>query len=267
MLLHGLTATRRYVVMGSRLLERRGYRLIAYDARGHGNSTAPPDRSAYGYAELIGDLATVLDQLALERVALVGSSMGATTALAFAIESPERVAALVMSTPAAPGHAPAEEAGEAGWTALADGLEEDGVEGFMNAFEPSVQPRWRDSVRRLTRQRLERHRDPAAVASALRVVPLSAPVAPLEALAGLEVPVLVVGSRDEPDPEHPLAVAEDYVERLPNAELAVEEPGKPPLAWRGAQVSRAIADFLARKAPDFAAGAAAGRTAGAGSQE
>jgi pimeloyl-ACP methyl ester carboxylesterase len=35
-LLHGLTATRRYVVMGSRSLERSGHRVLAYDARGHG---------------------------------------------------------------------------------------------------------------------------------------------------------------------------------------------------------------------------------------
>jgi pimeloyl-ACP methyl ester carboxylesterase len=47
-LLHGLTATRRYVVMGSRLLERSGYRTIAYDARGHGRSTPAPERTRYG---------------------------------------------------------------------------------------------------------------------------------------------------------------------------------------------------------------------------
>ena len=37
-LLHGLTATRRYVVMGSRNLERGGHRVVMYDARGHGRS-------------------------------------------------------------------------------------------------------------------------------------------------------------------------------------------------------------------------------------
>ena len=41
-LLHGLTATRRYVVMGSRALERSGHRVIAYDARGHGRSSPAP---------------------------------------------------------------------------------------------------------------------------------------------------------------------------------------------------------------------------------
>src|SRR3954466_15480223 len=37
-LLHGLTATRRYVVMGSKALERGDHRVIAYDARAHGHS-------------------------------------------------------------------------------------------------------------------------------------------------------------------------------------------------------------------------------------
>ena len=52
LLLHGLTATRRYVVMGSRLLERSGHRVIAYDARGHGRSTPARDPAAYGYPQL-----------------------------------------------------------------------------------------------------------------------------------------------------------------------------------------------------------------------
>jgi 3-oxoadipate enol-lactonase len=41
--LHGLTATRRYVLMGSRQLERSGRRVILYDARGHGESPPAPD--------------------------------------------------------------------------------------------------------------------------------------------------------------------------------------------------------------------------------
>ena len=249
-LLHGLTATRRYVVMGSRLLERRGYRLISYDARGHGDSSAAPDPSAYEYEDLVDDLRAMLDRREVDRAVLAGSSMGAATALAFALDSPERVAGLVQSTPAYAG--PPDPEADNDWDRLAAGLERDGVDGFMAAFEPSVDERWQDSVRRLTRQRLERHRDLDAVARALRVVTRSAPFSSLDDLRRIEAPTLVVGSRDEADPEHPLAVAEAYVERLPNAELAIEKPGKSPLAWRGSQVSRAIADFLARRAPDFA---------------
>lgn len=251
-LLHGLTATRRYVVMGSRLLERRGYRVIAYDARGHGESGAAPDPSSYEYGDLVSDLRAVLDHLEVERAVLTGSSMGAATAMALALESPERVGALVQSTPAYA--SPPDPTAGSDWDRLAEGLERDGVDGFMAAFQPSVGDRWQDSVRRLTRQRMERHRDLDAVARALRVVTRSAPFGGLDDLERIEAPTLVVASRDEADPEHPLAVAEAYVERLPNAELAIEEPGKSPLAWRGSQVSRAIADFLERRAPEFAAG-------------
>ena len=60
-LLHGLTATRRYVVMGSRALERAGHRVVAYDARGHGESTPAPDPDAYDYDDLVTDLQRVLD--------------------------------------------------------------------------------------------------------------------------------------------------------------------------------------------------------------
>src|SRR6185436_1292938 len=71
-LLHGLTATRRYVVMGSKNLERAGHRVIAYDARGHGRSEPG---EAYGYDALAGDLLAVLDDREIDRAVLAGASM------------------------------------------------------------------------------------------------------------------------------------------------------------------------------------------------
>jgi len=56
----------------------------------------------------------------------------------------------------------------------------------------------------------------------------------------------VVASRDDADPEHPLEVAREYVDRLPRAEMVIEDEGQPPLAWQGARLSKAIAAFLAR---------------------
>src|SRR5947207_11589766 len=79
-LLHGLTATRRYVVMGSRALERSGHRVIAYDARGHGRSSPAPAPDAYGYERLCGDLHAVLDAAGVDRSLIAGASMGAHTA-------------------------------------------------------------------------------------------------------------------------------------------------------------------------------------------
>ena len=74
--------------MGSRTLERSGYRVIGYDARGHGRSSAAPDPAAYDYDDLARDLEAVLDALGLERAVLAGASMGAHTALRFALRNP-----------------------------------------------------------------------------------------------------------------------------------------------------------------------------------
>jgi hypothetical protein len=82
------------------------------------------------------------------------------------------------------------------------------------------------------------------VADALRVVPGSVAFDGLESLAVLQMPSLVVGSRDESDPGHALALAEAYAEALPNSKFLVEEEGQSPLAWQGAQLSRAIEKFL-----------------------
>ena len=62
-LLHGLTASRRYVVMGSNALQRSGHRVVAYDARGHGASSPAPAPDAYHYGDLTADLVAVLDAL------------------------------------------------------------------------------------------------------------------------------------------------------------------------------------------------------------
>src|SRR5918996_5186798 len=126
-LLHGLTATHRYVVMGSRALERSGHRVIAYDARGHGRSDpAEP----YDYGALADDLERVLDERGIDRAVLAGASMGAHTLLRFALEHPERAVALVVITPAYDPVDHCDPASLARWEALSQGLRSGGVEGF-----------------------------------------------------------------------------------------------------------------------------------------
>ena len=246
-LLHGLTATRRYVVMGSTALQRSGHRVVAYDARGHGESAPAPDPSAYEYADLAADLVDVLDDLGLDRAVLAGASMGAHTLLRVALDHPGRVAGLVVITPA---YDPADHDDPerlARWDALAEGLRRGGVDGFVEAYgEPDVPAQFRDTVLRVIRQRLERHEHPGAVADALQVVPRSRPFADIGSLAAIDAPTVVVASRDEADPGHPLAVGEAYADAIPGAELVTEEEGKSPLAWQGGQLSRVIADLAAR---------------------
>src|SRR5256885_7581921 len=74
-LLHGLTATRWYVVLGSKRLARRGFRLVSYDARGHGESSAAPERTAYEYTDPVDDPCAVVDRPGPDPVVLAGRSM------------------------------------------------------------------------------------------------------------------------------------------------------------------------------------------------
>ena len=67
-------------------------RVIRYDRRGTGRS-APPGAEPYMHWE---DLRGVLDQLGVERTALVGMSQGGAVAIDFALTYPERVDALVI---------------------------------------------------------------------------------------------------------------------------------------------------------------------------
>lgn len=244
LLLHGLTATRRYVVHGSRVLDRAGLRVVQFDARGHGLSSPAPAPSDYRYDEMVADALAVLDALGVERAALVGQSMGAATAVALALAVPERVTALGLITPA---HLGRPSADLERWDRLAAGLESGGVDGFLAAIEPlGVPERWAAPVRTTIRQRLERHADTRAVADALRNVPRSTAFDGLEALERVAVPTLVVGSRDEIDGSHPLAVAEEWTRRIPGARMMVEAPGESPLAWRGGRLSQALLELLDR---------------------
>ena len=240
--LHGLTATRRYVFHGSRTLERSGYRVIAYDARGHGESDPAPNPGDYRYADYADDVVAVLDAAGTDRAVLVGHSMGTASAVRVALLHPDRVAALVLGAPA---HLGRPSHNLARWDALAHGLEMGGPAGMLAALEPLTVPdEWADSLRTVILQRLSRHRHPQAVADALRATPRSAAFDGLGALGGVAAPTLVVGSRDEIDPDHPLAVAQEYARRIPGAELVVEEPGAAPLTWRGGALSRCVLDFL-----------------------
>jgi 3-oxoadipate enol-lactonase len=241
-LLHGLTATRRYVVMGSKNLERGGHRVIAYDARGHGKSE-PAD--AYGYGALADDLLAVLDDRGIDRAVLAGASMGAHTLLRFALEHPDRAAALIVITPAYDPDTP--ERGFDRWDALARGLREGGVDGFIAAYgEPRVPEAFQQTVKTVLRQRLSAHDHPEAVADALEQVPRSHAFDSWDALARLALPVTVVASRDEADPEHPYDTGQRYAEAIPGARFVTEDRGRSPLAWQGGQLSQVIAETAAR---------------------
>lgn len=245
-LLHGITMTRDYVLMGSTELEQNGYRVIAYDARGHGRSTAPADSSAYGYDELLADLLAVLDRCEVERAVLVGSSMGCHTAIRLALDHPERVAAITAITPAYDplSHPNQEDLRDA--DRLAEAMRAEGADGYIAGLEEMGDPAVAMTFLSLTRRRLGQHRDLSAVADALQANLRARPFASFDELAAITVPSLVVASRDELDPRHPYRLAQAYAAALPASELISEPEGRAPLAWNGRKLARRVLDLAAR---------------------
>jgi pimeloyl-ACP methyl ester carboxylesterase len=75
----------------------RAFRVIRYDARGHGRSTRPT-----GPFSMVEDVRRVLDHLGVQRAHLVGLSMGAGAAFNFAARHPERVETLTLVSTSAP---------------------------------------------------------------------------------------------------------------------------------------------------------------------
>jgi pimeloyl-ACP methyl ester carboxylesterase len=245
-LCHGITASRRYVHHGSRALERAGHRVVTYDARGHGESDPAPPEEGYGYPWLVADLERVVAAEVGERpFLLAGHSMGAHTAVAYALRHPDRLTGLVVIGPVYLGEI--SPASLEYWDGLAAALEEGGVDGFVEyiAAEQAIDPAWRDSVLGFTRARMLLHRHPQALVDALREVPRSRPFESMAQLERLDLPALVVASHDDADPGHPYAAAVAYAERMPRARLLSEEKGESPLAWQGGRLSREIASFYA----------------------
>jgi pimeloyl-ACP methyl ester carboxylesterase len=243
-LCHGITATRRSVLHGSKALPRAGYEVVTYDARGHGESDPAPAGEGYGYPQLVADLERVVASQVGEGAFLLGGhSMGAHTAVAYALRHPERLAGLVVIGPTYRGAV--QPASLEYWDGLAAALESGGVDGFVDYIgeEQAADPRWRESILRFTRERMLRQQHPEALAAALREVPRSRPFQSLEELAAIEAPALVVASNDDADPGHPYEAAAAYAEALPAARLISEVEGESPLAWQGGKLSRVLAGF------------------------
>lgn len=95
LLLHGfpeLWYSWRHQIAG---LAARGYRAIAPDLRGYGDTDAPPDVASYSVFHIVGDLIGLLDALALSEAFVVGHDWGAFVAWHLCMFRPDRVKALV----------------------------------------------------------------------------------------------------------------------------------------------------------------------------
>jgi 2-succinyl-6-hydroxy-2,4-cyclohexadiene-1-carboxylate synthase len=134
-LLHGFTGSAANWVSHSTVFGKH-FQTIAIDLLGHGDSDSPTDPARYRMERCVEDLLSVFDQLGLERVSLLGYSMGGRVALHLALTRPERVEALVLES-ASPGLAdPAErQARVASDEALAQRVEQEGLPVFIAYWE------------------------------------------------------------------------------------------------------------------------------------
>lgn len=79
-----------------RELGRAGYRVIAFDQRGHGHSDKPQESGAYSMEKLVADAMTVLDTYLVDDVAYVGYSLGARVGWHSSIDYPHLINRAVL---------------------------------------------------------------------------------------------------------------------------------------------------------------------------
>ena len=77
-------------------LMRAGYRVVALDCRGHGQSDKPHDPAAYAHSIMARDAVAVMDAAGLDRPAVMGYSMGGYLAMHLVLDHAARVDRLII---------------------------------------------------------------------------------------------------------------------------------------------------------------------------
>src|SRR5262245_13988702 len=77
-----------------------GFRMIAFDCRGHGLTEPLGDEEKIGISNFADDLRALMDYLKIPRAVVGGISMGSAISINFAMRFPERLLGLILSRPA-----------------------------------------------------------------------------------------------------------------------------------------------------------------------
>lgn len=210
-------------------IRRDQWRLIRYDARGHGESGGNDDRRDYTLESLAADLLGLLDELSIERAVLGGASLGALTAIQAAVLAPDRVAALVIALPPASGRA--RRVPSMMLRGAARSVELLGKSAFLRTARITPPPTiLRGELAPFARSvvdgfdRLDRRR----LATILRVgADLDLP--PDEVVRTVVVPILLLGWVS--DPGHPVATIDHLAEVWPHATCDVARDAATVRQW------------------------------------
>lgn len=224
------------------------FRMLRYDLRGFGRSSIPP--AAYAHHD---DLAALLNVLDFPEAVVIGASFGGEVALAFALEYPERVSALVLVGTLA-GKGP-ETSGElrAGWDAMEAALDRGDIDRAVEielgmwVDGPSrsageVDPDVRERVRVMDTALLHR----AAEQELAEERELDPPLR--DRLEAIAVPTLVLaGALDMPDTH---TSSELLAARIPNAtHIVIPESAHLPSMEQPEVFARLVIDFLEEQVP------------------
>ncbi len=222
LLLHGFTGSIAALDGVAAGLRAAGFRTIAVDLLGHGDSDAPLEPKAYAIERCADDLARVLDLAGTRGAAVFGYSMGGRAALGFAIAYPRRVRALALVGASAGIADPAARAARrAADEALAASIERDGVPAFVERWMAhplfASQSRLGDAF--LAQARAQRLANRAhGLAGSLRGIGTGAQPCFEPDLAGLDVPSLWLAGADDAKFR---ALATELARRMPRGRACV----------------------------------------------
>lgn len=244
LLLHGFTGT------GATWLPFRsawaGFRCIAPDLLGHGDSGCPSNPGRYTMDQAAGDVLGLLDALAVPRAAVLGYSMGGRVAFHLALAAPGRLWALVAES-ASPGiEDPAErEARRLSDETLARAIQEGGVTAFVERWQSqplfASQQRLPDAVRAALQHQRMSH-SPGGLANVLRGMGAGAHGPLWGRLRDIPVPVLLLAGEHD---EKYRGIAQRAAALLPCARAeVVPGAGHAVHLERPAAFARAVRSFL-----------------------
>lgn len=237
---HGLTGCRHAVIEQFHPLSDR-FTVITFDQRGHGeNAVTDPD--LLHPRVMAEDIGAVLDSIGVHRAVVGGESMGAATALTFAMAHPERVEALLLSGPAFADVANPEAAVilEIAETITAVGIKNWADQG---AEKQRKEYGWPDPVI----ERIWRYRtvhEATSLAAACRAVANWTIVDDLDELAAISIPTCILAW--EGDPMHPIELARRMAGTFPDCSLHVL-PSLSAFFSDPSQVGRIFGDFLSMR--------------------
>ena len=213
LLLHGLGSTK-----ADWDLQVEGFsnefRIIAPDLRGHGNSSKPSERSAYGIEKCAEDMRLLLEELEIEKCIVVGFSMGGAIAFEMAVNFPELVSKMVIIN-TAPDFNDLGEMGEEMVRERTKSLKTTGMEPLSRQISEGMFPG--DDQRELRNAFFERARkNPVDAYYNSFTTLMEWGIG--EKIKQIDVPVLIIAS----DLDYtPVSLKESYAKKMSNAQVVV----------------------------------------------